>query len=266
MSVAHLFTALCVGNLELGTASSSRQCVQYSAEQGCATDWHLIHLGHLALSGAALLTIEATAVVPKGVSRRETSASPRRDGGGARAHPCEHPTLVRHPCGHAVAQAGARYRRTCPGKAGRRFRRARRTAEQTVAPSAVPFAEDSIRRSPSTRRPWRGRARRLPARLNAPHASGSSGPDSAQHRYAAPVPGAFSNAANQSGVRLEARMCIPLEVSMPFSTRIPTEKAGKHASFRTDSAEGGWNIEQTSRSRKPWNGAAAAPFTCRAAG
>jgi hypothetical protein len=28
------------------------------------TDWHLIHLGHLALSGAALLTIEATAVHP----------------------------------------------------------------------------------------------------------------------------------------------------------------------------------------------------------
>jgi hypothetical protein len=30
------------------------------------TDWHLIHLGHLALSGAALLTIEATAVLPEG--------------------------------------------------------------------------------------------------------------------------------------------------------------------------------------------------------
>ena len=30
------------------------------------TNWHLIHLGHLALSGAALLTIEATAVLPEG--------------------------------------------------------------------------------------------------------------------------------------------------------------------------------------------------------
>ena len=30
------------------------------------TDWHVIHLGNLALSGAALLTIEATAVVPEG--------------------------------------------------------------------------------------------------------------------------------------------------------------------------------------------------------
>ena len=39
---------------------------QYSAEDGCMTDWHVIHLGHLALSGAALLTIEATAVTPEG--------------------------------------------------------------------------------------------------------------------------------------------------------------------------------------------------------
>ena len=29
-------------------------------------DWHLIHLGQLALSGAALLTVEATAVLPEG--------------------------------------------------------------------------------------------------------------------------------------------------------------------------------------------------------
>src|SRR5690606_9178813 len=39
---------------------------QYSAVDGCMTDWHLIHLGQLALSGAALLTIEATAVQPEG--------------------------------------------------------------------------------------------------------------------------------------------------------------------------------------------------------
>src|SRR5260370_26228768 len=38
---------------------------QSSAVNGCMTDWHLIHLGHLALSGAALLTIEATAVLPE---------------------------------------------------------------------------------------------------------------------------------------------------------------------------------------------------------
>ncbi|MET0708858.1 MAG: oxidoreductase, partial [Tardiphaga sp.] len=35
---------------------------QYSAVDGCATDWHMIHLGTMALSGAGLLCLEATAV------------------------------------------------------------------------------------------------------------------------------------------------------------------------------------------------------------
>ena len=39
---------------------------QYQAVQGCATDWHLMHWGNLLNSGAALLTIEATAVAPEG--------------------------------------------------------------------------------------------------------------------------------------------------------------------------------------------------------
>ena len=39
---------------------------QYSAQEGSATDWHMIHLGNLSLSGAGLLIIEATAVEPEG--------------------------------------------------------------------------------------------------------------------------------------------------------------------------------------------------------
>ena len=39
---------------------------QYAAVEGQATDWHLMHWGNLLNSGAALFTIEATAVVPEG--------------------------------------------------------------------------------------------------------------------------------------------------------------------------------------------------------
>lgn len=39
---------------------------QYQAREGEATDWHLMHWGSLLNSGAALFTIEATAVVPEG--------------------------------------------------------------------------------------------------------------------------------------------------------------------------------------------------------
>src|SRR5690606_35125138 len=55
-----------VGKLKLANRIVIAPMCQYSAEDGCMTDWHQIHLGHLALSGAALLTIEATAVVPEG--------------------------------------------------------------------------------------------------------------------------------------------------------------------------------------------------------
>lgn len=38
---------------------------QYSAEEGVATDWHVLHWGQLALSKAGLMMIEATAVSPE---------------------------------------------------------------------------------------------------------------------------------------------------------------------------------------------------------
>src|SRR5215470_10399805 len=63
---ARLFTPLRVGNLELRNRIVIAPMCQYSADEGRMTDWHLIHLGQLALSGAALLTIEATAVTPEG--------------------------------------------------------------------------------------------------------------------------------------------------------------------------------------------------------
>ncbi|GMV09103.1 MAG TPA: NADH:flavin oxidoreductase/NADH oxidase [Gemmatimonadaceae bacterium] len=39
---------------------------QYSSEEGFANDWHLVHLGGLAVGGAALVFTEATAVSPAG--------------------------------------------------------------------------------------------------------------------------------------------------------------------------------------------------------
>ncbi|MEA2911017.1 MAG: hypothetical protein QOJ15_3098 [Bradyrhizobium sp.] len=39
---------------------------QYSASDGCATDWHMMHLGSLSVSGAGLLIVEAAAVHPNG--------------------------------------------------------------------------------------------------------------------------------------------------------------------------------------------------------
>ncbi|WP_332812951.1 NADH:flavin oxidoreductase/NADH oxidase [Ramlibacter sp.] len=62
--MSRLFEPLQLGALRLPNRIVIAPMCQYSAEEGSATDWHLIHLGHLALSGAGLLIIEATAVSP----------------------------------------------------------------------------------------------------------------------------------------------------------------------------------------------------------
>ena len=59
---AHLFDPLALRGLCLSNRVVISPMCQYSAEDGCATDWHLIHWGQLLLSGAAMMTIEATAV------------------------------------------------------------------------------------------------------------------------------------------------------------------------------------------------------------
>lgn len=62
--MSRLFSPVALGPLELPNRIVVSPMCQYSAQDGCATDWHAIHLGTLALSGAALVFIEATAVSP----------------------------------------------------------------------------------------------------------------------------------------------------------------------------------------------------------
>jgi len=54
------------GPLKLANRVVVAPMCQYSAMNGEATDWHLMHWGNLLNSGAALFIIEATAVTPEG--------------------------------------------------------------------------------------------------------------------------------------------------------------------------------------------------------
>ena len=57
-----LFQPINLRELHLQNRIMVSPMCQYSATDGNANDWHLIHLGQLALGGAALLCVEATAV------------------------------------------------------------------------------------------------------------------------------------------------------------------------------------------------------------
>jgi len=63
---SQLFTPISLRKLTLPNRIVVSPMCQYSAIDGNASDWHKIHLGHLALGGAGLLMIEATAVNQEG--------------------------------------------------------------------------------------------------------------------------------------------------------------------------------------------------------
>ena len=64
--MARLFEPLLIGDLRLDNRIVIAPMCQYSASNGTAGDWHMIHLGHLALCGAGLMILEATAISPEG--------------------------------------------------------------------------------------------------------------------------------------------------------------------------------------------------------
>jgi 2,4-dienoyl-CoA reductase-like NADH-dependent reductase (Old Yellow Enzyme family) len=62
---AHLFDPLALRGVELANRIVVSPMCQYSADDGRATDWHLVHWGQLLQSGAGMFAIEATAVSPE---------------------------------------------------------------------------------------------------------------------------------------------------------------------------------------------------------
>jgi 2,4-dienoyl-CoA reductase-like NADH-dependent reductase (Old Yellow Enzyme family) len=61
-----LFSPLTVRDLTLRNRIVISPMCQHAADQGRATDWHLVHLGKFALGGAGLIFTESTAVSPHG--------------------------------------------------------------------------------------------------------------------------------------------------------------------------------------------------------
>ncbi len=61
-----LFSELTLGSLTLKNRICLSPMCQYSCHDGLVNHWHLVHLGSRAAGGAALVMVEATAVLPAG--------------------------------------------------------------------------------------------------------------------------------------------------------------------------------------------------------
>ena len=137
-----LFSPFRVGSLELANRIVVAPMCQYSAVDGCMIDWHLIHLGHMAISGAALLTIEATAVLPEG---RITHADVGLYDDETEAAIARTLESVRRwsdiPIAMQLSHAGRKASTEVPWKGGAQIPPDDAHGWQTLAPSAIPMED-----------------------------------------------------------------------------------------------------------------------------
>jgi 2,4-dienoyl-CoA reductase-like NADH-dependent reductase (Old Yellow Enzyme family) len=246
--VSQLFAPFTLGQIDLENRIVIAPMCQYSALDGQATDWHLIHLGHLALSGAGLLIIEATGVTPQGrISPRDlglwsdaTEEALRRVIEGVRAH-------SNMPIAIQLAHAGRKASTDVPWTGVGQL-----PLEQggwpTCAPSPLPWSDDE--RTPVAL-DTQGMAEIRQAFAAAATRASRLGMDAIEvhaahgyllHQFLSPLSNLREDAY---GGTLENRLRFPLEVFEAVREAVPPELPVGIRISATDWVEGGWDIEQS---------------------
>ncbi|MEW8023571.1 MAG: NADH:flavin oxidoreductase/NADH oxidase [Candidatus Thiodiazotropha sp.] len=246
--MSQLFTPYALGRLNLENRIVIAPMCQYSALQGRATDWHLIHLGHLALSGAGLLFIEATAVTPQGrISQNDLGLW--SDGTEkALARVVERlRTYSDMPLAIQLAHAGRKASTALPWDGGGQIS-PEEGGWQTCAPSHLPWSEEQ---RPPVALDRQGmteirqafvdaavRAHRLGIEVIELHAAHGY----LLHQFLSPLSNLREDAYGGS---LENRLRYPLEVFEAVREAIPSGVPVGIRISATDWIEGGWDIEQS---------------------
>ncbi len=249
LSKPALFTPIKVGRLDLTNRIVIAPMCQYSAKDGCMNDWHLVHLGHLAISGAALLTIEATAVVPEG---RITYADVGLYDDATEAAMRRTLEAVRYcsdvPIAIQLNHAGRKASTEVPWKKAHQFPPDSPLGWQTEAPSAVPYQDSQL---PPVALDRDGLLRVREAFVAATRRAHRLGIDAIQlhvghgyllHQFISPL---SNRREDEYGGSLENRMRYPLEVFSAVREAFPANKTVTVRISGTDWVDGGWDLEQT---------------------
>jgi 2,4-dienoyl-CoA reductase-like NADH-dependent reductase (Old Yellow Enzyme family) len=267
---AKLFSPLRIGGVELANRIVIAPMCQYSAEDGCMNDWHLIHLGHLALSGAALLTIEATAVTPEG---RITYGDV-----GLYSDACERAMRqvldsVRRwsdmPIAIQLSHAGRKASTEVPWKGGHQIAPDHAHSWQTVAPSAISFEAGQNapmaldRHELANIRDAFVEATRRAARLglDAVQLHGAHG--YLLHQFLSPL---ANQREDEYGGSLENRMRFPLEVFDAVRAVLPLSVLSRSGSRARTGRRAAGPLRRQLPSPRRWKHADVARSTSRAAG
>jgi 2,4-dienoyl-CoA reductase-like NADH-dependent reductase (Old Yellow Enzyme family) len=245
--MSRLFSPLHIGGLELPNRIVIAPMCQYSADSGSATDWHMIHLGSLAMSGAGLLTIEATAVSAEaritardlGLYNEDNAAALARVLSAIRAHS---PIKVAIQLAHAGRKASCRV----PWEGGAQVPPAAPGGWKTVAPTALPFNSNDDPPEALDRRAMRRIVEHFVA---AAERAALLGIDAVEihaahgyllHEFLSPL---SNRREDEFGGSLENRMRFPLEVFEAVRRAFPAQRPVWVRLSASDWVPGGWDIE-----------------------
>ncbi len=250
MATARLFEPIEIRSLRLTNRIVIAPMCQYSAEDGCMNDWHLMHLGKLSLSGAALVTIEATAVLPEG---RITYADLGLWNDQTLAAMALTLESVRRwsdtPIAIQLSHAGRKASSEVPWKGGARFQPTDAFGWATVAPSAVPYRDGEGAVPEALDREALKRIR--DAFADAARRAARIGIDLVQihvahgyllHQFLSPL---TNRREDDYGGSLENRMRFPLEVFDAVRAAFPPDKPISVRLSATDWTAGGLELDQT---------------------
>ncbi|WP_296649669.1 NADH:flavin oxidoreductase/NADH oxidase [Paraburkholderia sp.] len=243
-----LFTPIALRGVTLANRIVVSPMCQYSADRGEANDWHLIHLGHLALSGAGMLCIEATAVEPDGrITPRDLGLWD--DATEAALVPVIAAIRRHSPIRIAmqIAHAGRKASSHVPWEGGQLISPAD-GGWATHAPSALPHKEgeapplaldiDGLKRVREAFRATTRRAARLGIDAIELHAAHGY----LMHQFLSPIANRRSDAYGGSR---ENRMRFPLEVFDAVRAEFPADRPVGVRVSATDWVDGGWTLDDT---------------------
>jgi 2,4-dienoyl-CoA reductase-like NADH-dependent reductase (Old Yellow Enzyme family) len=243
-----LFSPLTLRHLTLRNRIVISPMCQYSAEDGKANDWHMIHLGNLALSGAGLLVIEATAIEPEG---RITPADLGLwDDATEQALRPVLAAIRKYspiPVAMQIAHAGRKASSRVPWEGGQLIP-VSEGGWRPVAPSAVPHKDGE---APPLALDREGLARIRAGFVATAKRAMRLGIDAVEihgahgyllHEFLSPI---ANHRTDEYGGSLENRMRFPLEVFDAIREVVPPEKPVGVKVSATDWVEGGWDVDQT---------------------
>jgi 2,4-dienoyl-CoA reductase-like NADH-dependent reductase (Old Yellow Enzyme family) len=243
-----LFSPISLRGLQLANRVVVSPMCQYSADNGAATDWHVIHLGNLALSGAGMLFIEATAV--EAIGRITPGCLGLWDDRTEAALQPVLATVRRHskiPVTMQLAHAGRKASSRLPWDGGQLIP----VGEGGWAPHAPSAVSQKEGEPPPVALDRAGLDRVRTAFVETAKRAMRLGIDAIElhaahgylmHEFLSPI---ANRRDDDYGGPLENRMRFPLEIFDAVRAVLPPDRPLGVRVSATDWVEGGWDLEQT---------------------